>query len=290
MEGKADGNFSAAGCSVLDCEAGVRAVEMREAVAEVGEADAAGGIFGSGWRQAGAGVGDFEDHAAVFAVRGDGELHDFVAGLHAVAQRVFNDRLKKELRNERWEEGRIDVVRDGEFAFEAFLHQFEIAASDLEFLFERKFVRAGTAQREAEKIAELREHGVGGAHVFVHDGGNGVERIEQEMGLNLKAKIFELRLREAGLEFGGGELLRLGDLHAFEEIVENDDDGVTDEVVRILHRITKAQDAVVVRAHAEERREGPAADGHERGVDGGVSGGAEKMESESDKPRARRKK
>lgn len=146
------------------------------------------------------------------------------------------------------------------------------------------------AKREAQKIAELREHGISGADVFVHDRGNGVERVEKKVRLDLKAKIFELRLRESSLEFGGGELLGLGDFEALEEIIENDDDGVADEVVGILHGIAKAHDAVIVRAHAEERRERPTADGHQCGVNHGVGGGAEKMKAEANEPMARREK
>ena len=80
--------------------------------------------------------------------------------------------------------------------------------------------------------------------------------------MELKAKIFELRLGEACLKFSGGELLSLSDFEAFEEVIKNYDDGEADEVVRILHRIAEAHDAVVVGAHAEERGEGPAADRH----------------------------
>ena len=45
MEREADGNFGATGCAILESQAGVCAVEMRETVADVGDADAAGGIF-----------------------------------------------------------------------------------------------------------------------------------------------------------------------------------------------------------------------------------------------------
>ena len=53
--------------------------------------------------------------------------------------------------------------------------------------------------REAKKIAELREHGISGAHIFVHEGGDGVQRVEQEVRLKLQSQVFELRLGELGL-------------------------------------------------------------------------------------------
>lgn len=250
MERKADGNFDAARGAILECKASFCTVKMREPIANVGNANAARGALAGRSGQASAGVGDFEEHAAVVAMSRDGELHGFVAGLHAVAQRIFDERLKDKLGDEGWEKRGIDVVRDGESGFEAPLHQFEIAAGDLQFLFEREFIRAGAAESEAEKIAELGKHGVSGANVFIHDGGDGVERVEKEMRLELKAKIFELRLCEACLELGGGKLLRLGDFEAFEEVIENDDDGEADQVVRILHGIAEAHDAIVVGAHA----------------------------------------
>jgi len=110
------------------------------------------------------------------------------------------------------------------------------------------------------------------------------------MRLNLQAKIFELRLCEASLEFGSGELLGLREFDALIEIIENDDDGVGDEVVGILHGIAEAHDAVIVRAHSEERRKSPTADGHQRGVNDGVGGGTEKVKAEANEPVARREK
>ncbi len=286
MERKANGSFDTAGVAVLEREAGVRAVEMRESIANVGKADAAGGSFVRRSGQASAGVRNSEDHAAVVAMGGDGELHGFVAGLHAVPQGIFDERLKDELRHEGREQGRINVVGDRKFAFEPLLHELEIAAGDLKLLFERELVRAGAAQCEAKEIAELREHGVGGADVFVHDGGDGVERVEEKMRLNLEAEIFKLGLRETSLKFGGGELLGLRDFEALVEIVKHDDDGEPDEVVRILHRITKTHDAVIVGAHTEERSESPSADGHHRGVNGGICGGAKKMKTDASEPGA----
>jgi len=73
-------------------------------------------------------------------------MHGFFAGLHAVAQGVFHEWLKNELRNERREKRRIDFVGDGEFGFETLLHKFQVAARDLQFLFERQFVRLGAAK------------------------------------------------------------------------------------------------------------------------------------------------
>ena len=55
------------------------------------------------------------------------------------------------------------------------------------------------AQGEAEEIAQLREHGIRGAHVFVHQRRDGVQGVEQEVRLKLQAEIFELRLGELGL-------------------------------------------------------------------------------------------
>ena len=168
-----------------------------------------------------------------------------------MAKRILDKRLKNELRNEGRKDRGIDVVGDRELRFETALHELQVVACDLQFFLQRDFVGAGRTERETEKIAELREHGVGGMNVFVHDGGNGVERVEKKVRLNLKAEVFELGLREFGLQLGGGKLLSLGDAEAFVEIVDDDDESVTDEVVRELHRITQAHDAVVIWTEAD---------------------------------------
>ena len=76
------------------------AVEVGEPVANVGEADApakdGAGIHCAETRP---GVGNFQDEVAVFASRRDGNVHGLAAGLHAVAERVFEQRLQDQLRH-----------------------------------------------------------------------------------------------------------------------------------------------------------------------------------------------
>ena len=183
------------------------------------------------------------------------DIDRFPAGLHAVAQGIFQQGLEDELRDERIVQCGVDVVADTQFFFVALLHQIQIQMRDLQFIGERDFVRARGAQRQAQQIAELREHHVGGFHVFIHHRRNRVQRIEEEMRLELEAQIFELRFGELRFQLRGGELLGLREAEFSEVVVEADDAGESDEVVGELHRIAIEHDAVVVGAEADQRRD-----------------------------------
>ena len=72
-------------------------------------------------------------------------------------------------------------------------------------------MRSRSLQREAQQVAQLRDHRVRGPNVFVHDGRNCVQGVEEKVRLQLQTLIFQLRLRQLSLQFGGGKLLGLRD-------------------------------------------------------------------------------
>src|SRR6185369_5713138 len=176
------------------------AIELGEAVADVGEAHATpengGGILRA---ETNSGVGNLHDQAGVLAMRGNGDVHANAAGLHAVAEGILQERLQDQLRNEGVLQSRIDRIADAKLVFVTLLHELQVDAGDFEFFGKPDFVSSRDTQGEAQEITQLREHGVRGAHVFVHQRRDGVQGVEQEVRLELQAEIFELGLGELGL-------------------------------------------------------------------------------------------
>ena len=66
-------------------------------------------------------------------------------------------------------------------------------------------------ERQAQQVAQPRQHGVGGLDVAVHQRRDGVERVEQEVRVQLALQRLQLRFGEPRLELRrrDGALLRL---------------------------------------------------------------------------------
>ena len=79
----------------------------------------------------------------------------------------------------------------------------EIIAEQFELPFERHLLLRAAAERSPQQLAELPDH-VHRRLVIVapHQRGDGVERIEEEVRIELHAQRLEPRLGHAGLELG----------------------------------------------------------------------------------------
>src|SRR6266446_5167808 len=207
-------------------------------------------------------ITNLQDQAAVFAMRLNREFHRTVSRFHSMAQRIFQQRLQNKLRHERLVQGWVNRIGHAQFILEAFLHQVEIQPRDFQFFREGNLMRARGLEREAQEVAQLRDHRVRGSNVFVHDGRNRVQRVEEEVRLQLQTQIFQLRLSQLCPEFGGGKLLGLRDPQTFKIIVNGHEDGVADQIIRKLHRVAIQHNSVVIRSLSDKRKEKVAAKGH----------------------------
>jgi len=61
-------------------------------------------------------------------------------------------------------------------------------------------------RRTAKEIAEARDHAICALHITIHEGGDGVERVEQEVGLQLHSEHLKLGLSELRFEAAGSQL------------------------------------------------------------------------------------
>ena len=82
----------------------------------------------------------------------------------------------------------------------------QVAVEKGQFLAQWDFVLVGALERQAEQIAQARNHAIGGLDVFVHQGGDRVERIEQEMRVELHLQRLKLCLGQPLLQFRGAQL------------------------------------------------------------------------------------
>src|SRR5215813_2241 len=94
---------------------------------------------------------------------------------------ILNQRLQDQLRNQSLLYSGFNVVIHLELIFKASFHNFEIHARDFEFLDEANLRLTSSTQGKTQKIAETRNHRIGGLYVFVHDRRNHVECIEEKM-------------------------------------------------------------------------------------------------------------
>ena len=78
----------------------------------------------------------------------------------------------------------------------------QVAASELELAPQRHLGGVALIERVAEQLGEARDHALGGGRVVGDQRRDGVQRVEQEVRLQLLAQRVELRLGEMALELG----------------------------------------------------------------------------------------
>jgi hypothetical protein len=118
----------------------------------------------------------------------------------AVLDRVLHQRLKEEVRDRDRHRVGLNADLDGQAIAEADPHDVDIALEQGELVGERHLFDLPAFEGEAQQVAEPRDHVVGRVDVAVHQRRDPVQRVEQEVRLQLHAQRFELRAREGGFE------------------------------------------------------------------------------------------
>ena len=205
---------------------GLRAVEDFEALLHILHADAGAGR----WRRAGARavahadavVGYFDEDAVAveLAAQGDGAAVD--ARLEAVLDAVFDERLEQDAGDEDVEGSRIDFLFDVQLVgAEADHFDVEVVVGEAEFVAQGD-VGVVILEQRAQDVGELHGHFAGEFGLDADQGRDGVEGVEEEVGIDLT-----LQGVEAGFE---QEMLLLFELHFDAEGIPDlesdaDDDG-----------------------------------------------------------------
>src|SRR5450432_1097922 len=177
------------------------AEQLMEPRARVGQSDA--GARARGRVLPRAVIADGEMQGVAMETRADRDPAAAFVALDGVAYGVLHDWEQ----NERGDAKRFDLRRDldghGEPISEAHALDLEILACEFHFFGEGNLRFAIAGQREPKEVAELRDHprGLGGAH-FDDEGGDCVERIKEEVRVDLVAKRLQscLARERLGLE------------------------------------------------------------------------------------------
>ncbi len=125
----------------------------------------------------------------------------FVVDLaHAVLDGVFHERLQDEVRYQRVEYARLYLGVDSESALKADLHDLQVPMRERQFLAERDFLLVRSVERRAQQLAQAGNHASDAAWVALHQRRNRVQRVEQEVRIELCAQGRQARIRELRLK------------------------------------------------------------------------------------------
>ncbi len=119
---------------------------------------------------------------------------------------VFDERLQHQVGDQRIERVRLHVEHYGQTIPEPGLFDLQILREEIELLLQRDLLDADVLERDAQQIAQLGDHVVGGIDVAVHQRRDRVERVEEEMRLQLPLQRLQLSLDEMGLELAFAQL------------------------------------------------------------------------------------
>ena len=166
---------------------GLVAVERRQAPADVGEADplaapaapAAAGTVGI------AIVAHHDDDHGTPAVGGDLDPPAADQAGDAVFDGVFHQRLEQQRRHRRVAGRRVEALRYRQLLREADLLDGEVGADQRQLLAQGDGAALDQAQAAAEEVGEHQRHPPRRRGVAPGERGDGVETVEQEVGVNL---------------------------------------------------------------------------------------------------------
>jgi hypothetical protein len=119
---------------------------------------------------------------------------------------ILDEWLEKKAWNERRANSILDVAADSETVLEAYSLNRDVAVEKSELALERDLLLTRGRQHQPQKVAQLRHHSFGGGRIGRDQCHRAVERVEQEMRIELELERVHLRLHETGdytLTFGG---------------------------------------------------------------------------------------
>ena len=160
--------------------------------------------------ETGARVRDLEQQRHRSDARHEAEAHPGPDRRDAVHDRVLRQRLQDHYRNECIERFLVDVASHGQAIAESDPLNLEVSLEELELVGQRDLLRQTIIERHTQQLAQVPEcHDDVVVLALERHRRDGVERVEQEVGIELPAKRRESRLREALLEADGGHFTRL---------------------------------------------------------------------------------
>src|SRR5690606_3601145 len=191
--GNADLGDDSAAFNRKQIEALRAAVELRKARTGIAQADS---LFGAAlvsverWPV----VPDAEHEPLTAPAGVDFDAPGVVHLAHTVLDGVLDERLKNEVGDESRARLGLDVHLDHEPPLEANLHDLEVTLNERQLILERNLLLFGPLERGAQQLAEPGDHAPDAAGVALHQRRNRVQRIEKEMGVQLRTQRREPRV------------------------------------------------------------------------------------------------
>src|SRR5690606_5001493 len=111
----------------------------------------------------------------------------------AVLDGIFDERLKNKVGHERVQRVGLDLEHYGQTVTESGLFDLQVLGQEIQLFLQRDFLDADHPEGDAEQVAEAGDHGVGRLDIAVHERRDRVERIEEEVRLQLPLERLEPR-------------------------------------------------------------------------------------------------
>ncbi|MNI31800.1 hypothetical protein D3C73_856920 [compost metagenome] len=116
----------------------------------------------------------------------------------AMAQRVFHQRLQDQAWNRAIKQFWCDVDAAVQAVLETRALDAQVQLDQFQFLAQTDFLAIVVLQKGTQQLAQAQQHVFGTGLVFIQQGDDCVQRIEQEMRLQLRLQCQQPRLRQLG--------------------------------------------------------------------------------------------
>ena len=117
-----------------------------------------------------------------------------------MTDRILDQRLQDQRRHQGVEGGGVDPVFDSQARAEVDLLDVEVRPHVFQLLGHLHFLGADFPQRDAQQVAQPLDHQVGLVRVAMHERGDGVQRVEQKMRMQLMVQRLQLGFDEPRLQ------------------------------------------------------------------------------------------
>src|SRR5262249_51527146 len=101
----------------------------------------------------------------------------------------------------------------------------------------RRLLRTDVLQSQSQQVAQPRDHPLGGFHVAAHQRRDGVQRVEEEMWMQLHFQRLQLSLRQLGLQLRRLQFVRAVFPIVIESVNRAQDRVVGEECRGELHKV-----------------------------------------------------
>ena len=181
--------------------------------------------------------------ALAFPDRGDRDFSDVAAGDHTVSDSVLHERLQQQCRDSSGCGPGIDPERHAQAIAESRFLDGDVMVQQFELLLECDEGTPFPVKRLPQQLGQPGDHPVRLLRILEHECRDGVQRVEEEVRLQLSHESVEPRLHELHLETGRAPSVVQSRDHRIDKQIEGPvhQDGVTDSGEQRVRSAIQAQ-------------------------------------------------